>query len=248
LSQPQVTAPRLEPGSFFQTSDERTWRLMSVNGARWTIAPLDDPAFLGDVRVIQKPLRCKVLPTHLIHERLLAQLHAYCLWTEEGSRPSRTWENEWSGAWGIHPRVIVKKKRFRKSFIPPPDLVSILQRVLGDSFVATFFIQLETLGGYYPALTIVFANQSEAFYSLPIISRSKAPISPRKKRRKIWGTVPNLDRYQDQSNPKAALPCLRQIKDAAVLLRIANKAKLPAVRVAAKQILGELTRRKKSRR
>lgn len=248
--------PRLEPGTFFQTETYQTWLLTDVSAGRWTVVPVGNVDDLGQAINMAPPKSCYILDTDGMHSTLLEMLYERCLKTDPGSQEGELHGDDFSGACSKSPSIIVQRKTYRRRFIPKPPFTAFLLRLFGPDFVAKFFIRLETLGGFYKAkeesfshpgntwafgalMTRGIAKSYDEFMGEPVLD-SGYPL--------VTGTVPDLDAYQDQSQPRTVLPHLRRIKNDSVLSRIANKAKLAAVREAAKHLLKERLRSKKRRR
>lgn len=253
MAQAALAFPALESGSFFKTRDGRSWLLTDMRDGRWSAVPIDDLERLGEVMNFLPPQQCFILDTDDAHARLLEMLYGHVLKTEPGSKEGELHGDDFSGACSKSPSIIVQRKSFRRKFIPKPPFISFLLRLFGTDFVAKFFIHLETLGGSYPAKKETFSNPEDSWHSGAWLMRGRTDdyddlcrvISPPERFPEVTGTVPDLDAYQDRSRPTTVLPHLRRISDNSALSRIANKARLPAVRQAAADVLAERTQQKK---
>lgn len=256
MAQTALAFPTLESGSFFKTDNGRTWLLTDIRNGRWNAIPVDDLDRLQEVMNFIPPQRCSILDTDDVHAMLLEMLYERCLKTDPGSQEGALHGDDFSGACSKSPSIIVQRKTYRRRFIPKPPFTSFLLRLFGSDFVAKFFIGLETLSGFYKAKEETFSHPDDTWAFGALITRGMARSyeeffgepSGGSGPPMVTGTVPDLDTYQDQSQPATVLPHLRRIKDNNVLSRIANKAKLAAIRQAAAQILQERLRSKKRRR
>jgi hypothetical protein len=243
MQQGQLALPdlRMVPGTFFKKSDGTVWRLEARDGSRWTICKVENGCIAVDEPIsVRTNFSCTILSEDLMHKDTLEFLYEHGFKTEEGSRDSTTWENDFSGAWGVNPGRVTTQERFQKKLLITPDSIRELLRMWGQAFVNKFFIGLETLGGAYDAKWDEYDNPEQADYvGLPLSQRSPRDADERKEPDRVRGSEPDPEKYRDASRTKIALPLLRVLESSTALTEIAAAAKNETIRRAAKNVLNE---------